>query len=668
MPSAGANFLPASTALTFKVSDDKAVGDAGIKVTLNGVVYTTANGLKLGAAGLVRTATLGGFAADKTFSGEIRVTDSDAVARTAAVSFDTFSAAVRTVEVEDYNFDSGAYFDRPIRTVEGGGIAPDSYTDRVGTPDVDFSDTRAAVSPANALYRTSDPVRTAHSLDRRRAGFNPDLEVFDHDVGDLAAGEWMNYTREFAPGSYEVYLREAVVNLAQADSVLEEVASDPTRPEQTVRLLGSFLGLTTGFTSKNVPLTDGAGLNKVVLRLSGKKTLRLRQLTADTDTGNRLLNYLAFVPVADAGVQRVTVTSLAPANNSVAQTTGPKVVAVVQNRDTSVVAGSVKLSIEGVAVAAVVTAKPDGATVSYVFPKLPPRDVAQHARLVFSDNEGVSQTNDWSFTVSYLQIDPATRPAGPGPARGFKIHATQATEQGENSLERAEAQLAAGSTITKAYDVDGVEPLVNFSQNAIDGGTDGYFDGDALIPGQTAETGNDNIAMEALTFLELPAGVVRFGVRCDDGYKIASAARPDASTVPLAFHNGGPADETFDVVVPQAGVYPFRLVWYERGGGAHVEWFTVDPVEGFRKLVNSPVGIRAYTSAVAASGPVLLTSDNVAGPYLPVSDVRTDAAARTLTVPISGTTAAAFYRVRSDTPVVISKVERVGVDLVVRYQ
>ncbi len=667
-PSAGSDFLPASTALTFKVSDDKSVPDTGIKVVLNGVAYTTANGLKLGAAGPVRIATLGGFAADKSFSGEISITDSEAVTRTAAVSFDTFSAAVRTVEVEDYNFDAGGYIDRPVRTVEGGGIAPDSYTDRVGTPDVDFSDTRTAVSPADALYRTSDPIRTTHSLDRRRAGFDPGLEVFDHDVGDLAAGEWMNYTREFAPGSYEVYLREAVVNLAQADSVLEEVISDPTRIDQKVRLLGSFLGITTGFTSKNVPLTDGAGLNKVVLRLSGKKTLRLRQLTADTDTGSRLLNYLVFVPVADAGVQRATVTSLAPANNSVAQTAAPKVEAVVQNRDTSVVAGSVKLSIEGVDVAAVVTAKPDGATVAYVFPTLPPREVVQHARLVFSDNEGVSQTNDWSFTVSYLQLDPAARLAGPGPVRGFKIHATQATEQGENSLERAEAQLAAGSTITKAYDVSGVEPLVNFSQNAIDGGTDGYFDGDAPVPGQTAETGNDNIAMEALTFLELPAGVVRFGVRCDDGYKIASAVRPDASTVPLAFHNGGPADETFDVVVPQAGVYPFRLVWYERGGGAHVEWFTVDPVEGFRKLVNSPVGIRAYTSAVAASGPVLLASDNVAGPYLPASGVRADAAAKTLTVPIPGTTAAAFYRVRSDNPVAISKVERVGDDLVVRYQ
>ena len=72
---------------------------------------------------------------------------------------------------------------------------------------------------------------------------------------------------------------------------------------QTVKVLGSFLAKTSGFTFQNVPLTDGAGLNRLKLRLSGKVTLRLRTLTADNDTGNRYLNYLIAVPVADAGVQ-----------------------------------------------------------------------------------------------------------------------------------------------------------------------------------------------------------------------------------------------------------------------------------------------------------------------------------------------------------------------------
>src|SRR6185503_15072743 len=111
------------------------------------------------------------------------------------------------------------------------------------------------------------------------------------------------------------------------------------------------------------------------------------------------------------------------------------------------------------------------------------------------------------------------------------------------------------------------------------------------------------IAMEILAYLDLPAGLFRFGVRGDDGYKIiAGTALNDLNTTLFAFHNGGPADETFDFVVPQAGFYPFRMIWYERGGGAFVEWFSVDRVTGTRTLINDPntsTALKAYTSLSA---------------------------------------------------------------------
>lgn len=665
-PSNGANFLPATAAVTFKVSDDQAVPDAGVQVTLNGTAYTTANGLTLGVAGATRNGSLSGLAADKTYSGQISVTDSGGLTRTASLSFDTFTGAVRIIEVEDYNFDGGSFWDDPIRTAEGSGVADNSYNDRVGTPDVDFSDTRTAANGSDTLYRTSDPIRMAHSLDRRRPEFNNDLGVYDYDLGDLAAGEWQNFTREFAAGSYEVYLREAVVNFAQADSVLEEVTSDPTQPGQSVRLLGSFFGPTSGYTSRNVALTDGAGLSKVVLRLSGRKTLRLRHLTADTDTGNRLLNYLAFVPVPDTGVQRAAVTSLAPVNGGVVTTTEPRIEAVIQNRDTTVNLGSVKLLLNENVVTALVSGTPDGATVTYLFPSLPPRDVTQSARLIFADSDGVSQTNDWSFAVTYLQLDPATRLGGPGPERGLKVRVTQAEEQGDNSLDRAEAQLAANSTIAKFYDTTVVAGAINYSQNGLEGGTDGYFEGDEAIPGQSADFGSDNYAMEVVTFLELPAGVTRFGVQCDDGYKISSGLNLTASSPVLAFHNGGPADETFDVVVPTAGVYGFRFVWYERSGGAHVEWFTVDRASGERHLINTAGSAAAYTSAVPPVGVQALGAAVLGSPFVPVAGAVVDGVARTVTVPASGS--AQFFRLSSEGSVAITGVEMVGGNLVIRYQ
>ncbi len=47
---------------------------------------------------------------------------------------------------------------------------------------------------------------------------------------------------------------------------------------------------------------------------------------------------------------------------------------------------------------------------------------------------------------------------------------------------------------------------------------------DSQIPGASTELGNENYAMEVRAFLQLPAGVTRLGVRCDDDYKLASAS------------------------------------------------------------------------------------------------------------------------------------------------
>lgn len=47
--------------------------------------------------------------------------------------------------------------------------------------------------------------------------------------------------------------------------------------------------------------------------------------------------------------------------------------------------------------------------------------------------------------------------------------------------------------------------------------------------------------------------------------------------------NGG---TLFNVTVPTAGVYPLRLLWMEGGGGASVEWFSVDSTTGGRVLLN----------------------------------------------------------------------------------
>jgi hypothetical protein len=183
------------------------------------------------------------------------------------------------------------------------------------------------------------------------------------------------------------------------------------------------------------------------------------------------------------------------------------------------------------------TATATGATVRYAFASLPANGVRQTARLTFKDNEGVEVASEWGFTVSYVQLDPATRFAGRGVTRGLKYRFVQSPPENgalENTLQRAEEQLSPSGPYTRAVDQSGTTDVVNYSQSAIDGGTDANFGDDLAFPGQTADLGTDNWAAEFVTWLDLPAGITRFGVTSDDGYKLASAAAPSPSTtVPL---------------------------------------------------------------------------------------------------------------------------------------
>ncbi len=676
-PSAGANFLPTSTPFTFKVTDDQPIPDDGISVQLNGTHYTTANGLTLGPAGAVRTATLSGFAADTDYSGEIRVTDAGGAGQSAPVFFDTFDPSYRTVEIEDYNFESGGYFNAPVRTPEGGGGADNSYVDRVGTPLVDFDDTRTTPNGEDSLYRTLDPVRVAHTLDRRRAAFDPDAGVYDEDVGDLAEGEWLNFTRDFADATYDVYLREATINLTRADSVLEKVTSDPTQENQTVEPIGSFLGATSGFTFRNVSLTDGVGQAKVRVRLSGKTTLRLRTVTADTDGGNRYLNYLLFVPVTDAGVQRAAIATLSPAPDATLNSISPTVTVSIQNRETSVKPDTVKLTIGGAEVSgATVTPTATGATLSYTLSPLPPPGSEVAASISFRDSDDEPIQAQWSFTLTYPYIGPELRIAATGTQDGFNLHVVQAPVESsplDNSLDRAENQLAANSPIARFVDTNAVVDVINFDKRP--GEAAGHIEGDSTVPGidpDTTGNGDNDFAVEILTYLELSAGAHRFGISTDDGYKLSTGRPPiGPSTPPLAFHNGGPGDDTFDFIVAEAGVYAFRMVWYERGGAGYAEWFSVNPTGGERTLINDPAAaeaVRAWRAIEEAPAEVIVESSaTVTGPFTAEAGAVINSSTSTATVAATagGTR---FYRLRAGTALRLKTIAVQGSEVTLTWQ
>lgn len=605
LPNDRANFLSAPAQISFKVTDDKPLVNEKISVEVNGTTITTANGLTIQGSGTSVTGTLGGLGADTNYVAVVRVEDTNGEVTTKKVNFDTFRTDRMLLEIENYNFSGGQFIDNVKLTAEGW-YDPESYNWAVGVEGVDYSDTRPGPAGGEENpYRPDDKVRMAWTRDSVRANYaaagGAQAEVHDYDVGDIAAGEWLNYTKTFPAGAYEVYLRQAVYNLTTAETVLEKVVSDPAQPDQVTQLLGSFLGTESGFVYGNTPLTDASGTQKAVLRLNGVTTLRLRQVTGDTSDGGRLQTYMIFIPVPDPGPQRAVVSAVSPASGSTVDTVSPEVTATILNRDTTVTVNTIQLQLNGQTVPAVVTSTATGASLRYVVQPLPASGSKVTAQVTFRDSDNVEVNTSWEFTLTYRSLDPALRVTGTGETRGFNVRVVQAQPglNTANSLEFAESILRPNPALALQYDTNVTSQVVNYSQNG-PGSADGSFPDDELIPGMDPFVGSDDIAMEATAYLELPAGKYRFGANCDDGYKVQVVPSFTArDTAALAFHNGGPANETFDFVVSEGGLYRFRFVWYERGGGAHVEFFQGNFTNADRLLINAAGTVKAFTTISA---------------------------------------------------------------------
>jgi hypothetical protein len=150
-------------------------------------------------------------------------------------------------------------------------------------------------------------------------------------------------------------------------------------------------------------------------------------------------------------------------------------------------------------------------------------------------------------------------------------------------------------------DAEGVE-IANF--------TPGLFPG---VPGFTGHF--DSFAVEVVAFLDLPAGTHTMGVSVgtdrtdvnnDDGYQVRVGANPrdffatkvgEFQRFAPPFSSNTKNENLFTITVPTAGVYPFRLVYWQTGLGANLQWYHIDPQTQARVLINDPAdprSIKAY--------------------------------------------------------------------------
>jgi hypothetical protein len=297
------------------------------------------------------------------------------------------------------------------------------------------------------------------------------------------------------------------------------------------------------------------------------------------------------------------------------------------DQGTTVTDSSILLSLNGTNVTPVVGKASGVTTVSYSPPTVLASGSANTLTLVYTDSGGTTSTNVESFVVpNYTAVPASVAVTGVNTNDiGFKVKPVQNFGGGSTTIAWAESQVAGldgtnYADLTQTIDgftndADGYytyTDVINWDRVS-ENGTDGNFNNNngypevefPGMPGNNGVSGNnlyENLAEEVLTYMYFPAaGVYEMGVNSDDGFKVTTGVNPidQLSSINVGQTDGGrgSADTDFNILIQAPGYYPFRLLYYNGGGGANCEWFTFQ--NGVRYLINDPdpsntTGIHAY--------------------------------------------------------------------------
>lgn len=287
---------------------------------------------------------------------------------------------------------------------------------------------------------------------------------------------------------------------------------------------------------------------------------------------------------------------------------------------TKVKADTIAVTLDGAPVTVNIAKSGETTTVKYTVTPFFPSGSSHTAVLTFTDDGSpateISETLNFTAEtfVTLTADDALPADAVDLTSSGFLARVVQGpdtalwpTQDLINNAARAENQLAGrlmdpqtGNPLPN-YANPGSGPrgthpvtVVNWNQEARPNGTQAQIGNftdsstppfpDEPIPGipgtdPLSVDNTDNIAAEIVGYLELKAGLHRFGVNSDDGFHVTAGRDPHSPEAKLLgiFNGGrGSADTLFYVNVEQDGFYPVRLVWYEGGGGANLEFFSLD--------------------------------------------------------------------------------------------
>lgn len=320
-----------------------------------------------------------------------------------------------------------------------------------------------------------------------------------------------------------------------------------------------------------------------------------------------------------------------------AQNTHPNtpVGAIIRHRSQAVNPDSVVLKVDGISVNPVITLKPDQTVVTFSSAGMMESSSSHTAALTFEDDGNpvesfertwTFQTIDYSDDLLYPSIPAsssvpsdfidlkngergiAIRVAAPDPGSGIAV----------SSIDEAMAIWDlefTDTTDTSQFNSLGFRierETINYQTN---GEPRGNKANERLFPG--IELGNElqvGFALEATGLLYLEPGFYLFNLTMATEYELFIGPSSQEILLPRTYASctncGGEDGPWFtSFLIDTAGLYPFRLVYYNGAGQGSLEWLEVSP-DGRRNLINAdhPDAIAVYAPPETLPIPLKITA------------------------------------------------------------
>ena len=231
----GADFFQCTNQLAFTASSSAGLAPSGISVVVDGV--NVSNALNAASVSFTTCNVTCPLAMNTNHTVVITVTGNNNQSVTRTISFNNFAPDTYQWEAEDYDYTSGGagglFFDAP---------QTNAYAGLPSLPGVDNWQADLTANPF--LYRPNSPApSTTLSGDGARPPFTNGRQ--DYNLGFFGGGSWVNYTRHYPAGTYQVWGRFAEGSGASS-ATLSQLTGGYGTALQTSNRLGRFTVPNTG--------------------------------------------------------------------------------------------------------------------------------------------------------------------------------------------------------------------------------------------------------------------------------------------------------------------------------------------------------------------------------------------------------------------------------------